>query len=492
MLLKGVLMTASAQGNILVPVVMFGWIPAVLLLFYLLSPKKAAAAAFVAGWMFLPVIAYQFQGLPDYTKMTATCLGILLGALVYDRRTLFNFRPKAVDIPMLLWCTAPFFSSVANQIQGSGVYDGLSETMYQTISWGLPYFIGRIYFTDHKGITILAKAVFIGGLVYIPFCMFEMIMSPQIHRLTYGYHQHSFLQTIRAGGFRPMVYMEHGLMAAIWMTSATSLGIWLSYSKMLPSRILSIPTNILIVVLLATTFMMKSTGAIFLFLVGISFLFLTFKMKHTLLIWLLLLIPPGYIVSRTTGIWSGENLSTMVSEKFSPERGQSLQFRFDNEKILIDKAMEGTFFGWGGWGRSRVYDEKGRDISVTDGLWIIVLGTRGIYGITLLLLTIQLPMLLLLFRVPPGKWGTQLYAPVSMLAVLLAIYMIDNLLNAMVNPIFMLFTGGLVGLLIRPEYSDGEPEAASLPREEGMEQQGTRFITEITRKGTRFITKKDS
>ena len=61
-------MSVSHHGNILVPAVMFGWIPLVMLLFSRMEPKKAAAAAFAAGWMFLPVVSYRFAGLPDYTK----------------------------------------------------------------------------------------------------------------------------------------------------------------------------------------------------------------------------------------------------------------------------------------------------------------------------------------------------------------------------------------------------------------------------------------
>jgi hypothetical protein len=480
-------MTVSHQGNLLVPLVMFGWVPVVLLLFSRMKPKTAAAAAFAAGWLFLPVVAYRFQGLPDYTKMTATCAGILLAAWIYDRKSLLGFRFKTVDLPMLLWCTCPFLSSVANGIQGLGVYDGLSETMYQTITWGLPYFIARVYFSDREGLAVLAKTVFIGGLVYIPFCLFELKMSPQLHRLTYGYHQHNFLQTLRGDGFRPMVYMEHGLMTAMWMVSASFIGLWLARARALPERILSIPHLALIIPLLAVTLMMKSAGAFALLLIGLTVLYLSNKTKSALLVWVLLLVPPSYIVLRTGGIWNGENLSRLVAEKFSAERGQSLQFRFDNETILIDKAREGTLFGWGGWNRSRVYDDDGRDVSITDGLWIITLGTRGMYGLTLLLLTVQLPMLLLLYRAPPARWHTPAYAPAAVLAVILSLYMVDNLLNAMVNPIFMLFNGGLCGMLSRRRQPGADrSEAVATPM--GLPVAPlTRFITAGPAIGPRYI-----
>ncbi|NTV08786.1 MAG: hypothetical protein HGA81_09335, partial [Chlorobium limicola] len=166
----------STPGNIMVPIVMFGWIPVVLLLFSRLQARTAASVAFVAGWMFLPVAAFKLPALPDYNKTTATCVGILLGAWLFDKQRFSEFRFNAADLPMIAWCIAPFFSSVANDL---GPYDGLSQTMYQCITWGLPYYIARIYFTDTDAMKTLALAIFIGSIIYIPFCWFELIMSPQ-------------------------------------------------------------------------------------------------------------------------------------------------------------------------------------------------------------------------------------------------------------------------------------------------------------------------
>ena len=45
--------------------------------------------------------------------------------------------------------------------------------------------------------------------------------------------------------------------------------------------------------------------------------------------------------------------------------------------MLAAKAMRRPVFGWGGWGRSRVHDEWGTDLSITDGLWIIQFGQLG-------------------------------------------------------------------------------------------------------------------
>src|SRR5262249_16955565 len=62
---------------------------------------------------------------------------------------------------------------------------------------------------------------------------------------------------------------------------------------------------------------------------------------------------------------------TMLSlaASFSDDRAESLAFRFYNEKKLLDHASERFWFGWGRFGRNRIFDlDSGRDESISDGL----------------------------------------------------------------------------------------------------------------------------
>src|SRR5262249_43950125 len=76
--------------------------------------------------------------------------------------------------------------------------------------------------------TIIHRALVIAGLIYCTPLLFEVRFSPQLHYWIYGYYPTEFAQTMREGGFRPMVFMGHGLLAAFFiMTSflaAISLG----------------------------------------------------------------------------------------------------------------------------------------------------------------------------------------------------------------------------------------------------------------------------
>jgi hypothetical protein len=69
-----------------------------------------------------------------------------------------------------------------------------------------------------------------------------------------------------------------------------------------------------------------------------------------------------------------------AASSVSVDRANSLKFRFDNEEQLLERASQRIWFGWGRYGRSRVYAEWGQDVSVTDGHWVITLGTFGLFG----------------------------------------------------------------------------------------------------------------
>ena len=119
------------------------------------------------------------------------------------------------------------------------------------------------------------------------------------------------------------------------------------------------------------------------------------------------------------------------------------------ENLLIAKALQQPVFGWGGWGRSAVYfdaDTTWPKPVPTDGLWIIILGTKGFVGLTLFYLALILPAALFVWRFPARLWGDPRLAAGSLAAVLLGLYMVDCLLNGFPNIIYVTLAGGLIGL----------------------------------------------
>ena len=195
--------------------------------------------------LFLPVYEYEIRFFPEYNKMTATCLGVFCATLLFDSDRILRFRPKLMDFPMVVLCVSPLISSLTN---GLGAYNGGSDVFKEGVKWMLPYFLGRIYFNDMRGMRELAIGIFLGGLVYVPLCLFEIRFSPQLHRLFYGFHPSGFTQVVRMGGYRPTVFLIHGLMVGMWMTAASLCGFWLWQTRSI-QRLFGLPMWLLVLVL---------------------------------------------------------------------------------------------------------------------------------------------------------------------------------------------------------------------------------------------------
>ena len=89
-------------------------------------------------------------------------------------------------------------------------------------------------------------------------------------------------------------------------------------------------------------------------------------------------------------------------------------------------------------------------------MWIIALGTNGVLGLIAFESGLLLPMAMLVRHYPVRTWRTPTLAPAAALATLAAVYAIDCLANAMINPIYYLAIGGVTGTLgsmIRPRTS---------------------------------------
>src|SRR5262249_6438367 len=147
----------------------------------------------------------------------------------------------------------------------------------------------------------------------------------------------------------------------------------------------------LVALLLPTVVLLKSTGALVLGLAGWGALCLMKVWPSRLWLLLLVAVPPLYVAGRTSGSWEGGGVVRDVKENLGSDRAQSLEFRLHNEDRLVKRALERPAFGWGGWGRARIFDEDGKDTTVTDGLWIIALGDRGFTGLVALGAALLLP-----------------------------------------------------------------------------------------------------
>jgi len=418
------------------------WFLAVLALYWTRPPREALVASLVGGWLFLPVAGYSFTGL--HSKAEIVAMGTLLASLLLAPEAWRRFRPSLLDLPVVVACLTPVASSITNDL---GYYNAGSDMLARILKWGVPYLLGRVYLSDLRGLQTIAMGTFLGGLAYVPLCLWEIRMSPQLHRFLYGYHQHEFIQTVRWGGFRPMVFMQHGLAVGLWMTAACLAGFWLWHTGA-RRRVRGIPVSALLAILVVTTLLVKSAGALILLVVGMAALMAARSFGTSLPVVLLLLAAPTYIAARTSGWWSGRDMVEMAG-RFDPERGDSLRTRLDNEDDLVKRAMERKAFGWGGWGRAEIKDEEGRSTSIRDGLWVIVIGESGLVGLVGVNALFLLPVLVLLWRYRARLWRDPVLAPAAVIAVMLPLVVVDSLLNAFGAPLFTASSGALLGFALR-------------------------------------------
>lgn len=448
-----------------VPLIMFGWVPLILLLFMLMPARRAVVIGFVFAWLFLPNAEYRIPGLPDYTKMSATCLGVFLGGWLFDPdRRLSQWRPSMIDLPMIIFCVCPIITSITNR--PLPLWHGLASMTEHLITWGIPYYLGRVYFSDLLGLDELGKGMILGGFAYVPLCLLEVRISPRLHKIVYGFKTlatHKLTRSAFGGlsGYRPQVFMINGLMCGMWMSASTLLTFAFWSSGTWP-RLRWYHVGLIA----GTLVLCKAVGALVLCVGGIGLLIFCrrFQMRWPLIA--LILLTPLYIVTRSTDVWDGQNLVQFVSETLNPRRAQSLEFRFQNETLLADHAWKRSIFGWGGYSRAIPRDpDTGEKATVADGFWIITFGQYGLTGMISFYLILLLPAYLIWRHLPVHLWSDSRFAPLVALALLSSLYSLDCLLNAMINPVFMLGVGGTTGCTsaLRALFV-GAPEPSNAPQ----------------------------
>jgi hypothetical protein len=421
-------------------------------MFMAMPARRAILVAFLGAWLFLPVFGYKLPGFPDYTKVTATSLAVALCTVLFDSARLFSFRPRWFDLPMLVWCCVPFASAVST---GYGAYEGLSGVFTCLVMWAIPYFIGRIYFSDLSGAKEIALAIVIGAVVYVPFCWWEIRMSPGLHRFFYGFHQHSIVQTRRLGGYRPMVFMQHGLAVGLFMSLGTLLSLWCWTSGSF-KRIWNIPASWITAVLALTSVLCKSTGAILILMAGCGVWFGARYVRTPLVMVLIVAVPIGYMSARTVGGWKGQELIEGAAMLGSAQ-ADSLQFRINSENGVWDIIRRGdALLGSSRFSYSGEKTEASNNQKIIgDGMWIIALGKYGVLGLFAWAGALILPGLGMAWKVPARTWGSAAIAPAAALAVIGVLYLWDSMMNAMVNPVWLVAMGSAMGCAFQRRVETG-------------------------------------
>lgn len=425
------------------------------------------AAGFVFGWLFLPHFTLAFPGLPDWNKP------ILVSAVSFA--AMFAVPRRSDSQSQMFWMDlAAFgvtcFSIPASISNGLGLYEGLSCAYGSFWIWTAPYLIGRRVFGTPTNALVLLRMIILGGLVYAAFCLYESKMSPRLHWVIYGMRpregQNYFSQAMRYGLWRPMVFMEHGLALAVQMSIFSTMAWWAHATSVIP-HIAGLRMRTVAWILIITTLLCVSTGAIALLALGVGILSLGYsKMARTTLL-LAALIPVAYPVTRMMG--SGILVDTVVSAAVvvgtasSDSRTDSFRFRVINEEKLLKIWYSNPLFGNGRFYR----DTDDKYGVVTDSFWIIILGKYGFCAWICWTLMFVLPGIVTALR--NDLWQSEVPSVVIVLSLSATIFAMDGLLNGVPNPILPLLAGTSVGLLLQPgsaahNTAHAQPDKRTPPR----------------------------
>ena len=441
-----------ADPNIIAYMMLLVWPVVAWQLYTRLDPARALIWTVLGGYLVLPPVAsIAFPVIPDFDKSSIpNLMALLLSVLVLKDR--IGFLPVGIFGRLLigLFVLSPLATVLTNgdvlrlhhnhTIPAMQTYDILAVSTNQLI-YLLPFFLARRYLASADSLRLVLMALVGAGVVYSFPMLIEARLSPQLNVWIYGFFQHDFNQSIRSGGFRPIVFLQHGLWVAFFALMALASSLVILRTAPPEDR----PRWMMIVLWLAFALVICRSLGPMLYAAALTPALLVLPRRLQLSIAALIacivivypmlrgahLIPLDQIVAFADGI--------------STDRSGSLAYRITNEELLLTRAAERPWFGWGGYGRNLIHDiETGELLTVADGEWILRIGNYGWLGYIAEFGLLGLP-LIALAREALSKRGADLSPYACGMALILAFNMVDMLPNATLIPFTWLLAGALLG-----------------------------------------------
>lgn len=453
------------------------WPVITLIMFKNLGPPRGLIWSVVIGYLFLPenFVAIDLP-IADYEKFFAISFSVVLAAVLIREERSTDLVPVRTPMPVfmflllaLLLFVSPVGTYLTNPealVNGPTVRPGLTPrdilaSMVSTLIRLAPLLLAARLLTRPEHHRELLIAILAVGFVYTFFTLFERRMSPQLNLWIYGYFPHNWIQHIRGGGFRPLVFLRHGLWLGFFLFTVFVAALALSRDPAVRNRALLPFVALWVLIVL---FLSRNLGATMLALVfAPMLLFLPFMLQTriAMVTAVIILIYPALHDVMEAPLNRFLNFVSGISA----ERAQSFQVRLENETELLNRAKEKTFFGWGAWGRMRVINEYGVDVSLVDGAWIVQKGTSGWAGYIGFFGLLVVPVI---FAARAGRRKPITPAVGGMMTMMAGnfLYIIPN---STLNPIALLMVGALAafarydiketGLAAAPT---GDPEPRTL------------------------------
>jgi hypothetical protein len=403
--------------------------------------------------MFLPVGAdIKFKMIPDFNKDSIADLTALFGCVVICGKSIkFWNRFSLSGVLILIFMFSPFVTNELNSdpivitktlvLPGLGIYDAGSAVIAQFITL-IPFFLGRHILRDKTDTQETLRVLVIAGLLYSVFALFEIRFSPQLHTWIYGYFPHMFAQQVRDGGFRPVVFMGHGLLVAFFFctTAVAAAAFWRTNTRVLPR--LRLPAGVITAYLSTVLLLCKTAGSTLYGAILVPLVY--FAKPKTQLRFAVALVSAVllYPMLRMADLVPTQP-AIDLARSISSDRAASLEDRFVTEDKLLENASQRFSFGWGRFGRGFIYDTGGTEYSA-DGLWVDTLVAFGFFGFLAQFGLLSLPVFAAASALRFAESAKdQVF--LSALALTLAINIFDLLPNSPLRPWTWLVAGALLG-----------------------------------------------
>jgi len=424
--------------------------PLVALYLYSTRPVgQATVLTILGGYLLLPVGAdIKIEQVPPFDKISVPNLAALIGCVLVARRLpRIWHRFGLAEILIVIFLLSPFITSELNDdairlrakiLPGGTHYDALSAAVSQFIFF-IPFILARQYLRSAADNADILRILVVAGLAYSLLMLFEVRMSPQLHTWIYGYFPHSFAQQIRDGGFRPVVFLGHGLIVGLFAmtTAVAATALWRTQTRAVRLPPAGIVAYLSIVLVLCKTLGVLVYAAVLVPLVRMA------KPRLQLQVAVVLVtVALTYPLLRTMD-FVPTTLLLDAAGTVSADRAGSLQSRFYSEKVLLERASERIWFGWGRWGRGLAVEDETHS-TIPDGRWVITLGMFGLFGFVAEfgLLALSVFRAAAAFRFAESAHD-RIY--LAALALIVAISTVDLIPNGFLSPWTWLLAGALLG-----------------------------------------------
>ncbi len=355
---------------------------------------------------------------------------LILGVVM----TILTNRDPIIETNVFNWRRQIFGGTIV--ISGVPLTDIAAQSL-QALVLIIPLLLGRKFLGHPDAQRLLLLCFCVGALAYVPLVLFEARMSPQINRTLYGYFQHSWIQHVRGGGYRPIVFLAHGLQLSIFLSAALLMTLGLARINSGKSRVRFLLAGAAILIALVAS---KSLGAQ---MIALFFSPLILFAPRRVLVYvsaLLATVVTIYPVLRGLELVPLEDVLAFVNN-ISSQRAASLEFRLNTEELLLARAQERPLFGWGTWGRNLYIG--GGNYAVVDGHWVIALSVYGWAGFLARFGLLVFPVILLLWHWRRDEIGMESIV----IGCVLTASVIDLIPNSGMTPDKLLMAGALWGRL---------------------------------------------